>query len=111
MSASHRSISRIPLHVFQNLIHFDELGIGSDNNDPEKLRHAIISKFQRVGVKSVGDLLHMSQSTLLRSLSPLLTNGEQNNTLVYFQLSFLASYTHHILKCSFLLGNLSSTQK
>ena len=87
MSASHRSISRLPLFIFQDLIpsNNDKSQINSiinetnniiENASPDEIRHWIAKKLrQDLNVLTVGELLNLTPPTLLRSLSPLFTNG------------------------------------
>ena len=84
MSASHRSLSRLPLSVFSGLlINYDTI------DDPSLLRKDICFKLREIqhggatgtnsaaeGVTTVGQLLKLSSSALLRALDPILTNGK-----------------------------------
>lgn len=80
--ASHRSIARIPLHVFADLIvHQDD-----DPYSPSVLRDAICRKLLEAGrsmylatdqgIATVGQLLRLAPTALLRALDPLLTIGK-----------------------------------
>jgi hypothetical protein len=89
MSASKRKISRLPLHVFQDLI--TRPPDISRNDEPESLKSTICSRLKRFpvrgsgnkmgktsticSVKTIGQLLRLSKSALLLALDPILTYG------------------------------------
>lgn len=90
MSATHRSLSRIPLCVFTDL----SASHDSDLSDhPADLRDAICAKLSGYqskstvgvagsdGVISIGQLLKLSPLALARLLDPILTDGECNELL------------------------------
>lgn len=71
MSASHRSLARLPLGVFRDLTTAEE--------DPEALRRALVVKLRQASHKeavTVGGLLRTSAPALLRAVDPLLTHEE-----------------------------------
>ena len=89
MSSSNRSIARLPLHVFTELIsHRDD-----EQYAPTDLRAAISRKLEQAGrsmlnkggnsslssetISTVGQLMRLTPPSLLRALDPLLTNGEK----------------------------------
>lgn len=83
MSASQRTLARLPLQVFEQLINDPVESL----KRPEMVREAIIAKLKSFprktrngvvvqSVKSVGDFLRLSIPALLRALDPLLTYGE-----------------------------------
>lgn len=87
MSSSQRSIARLPLHIFTDLIqHRDD-----NPYTPSDLRTAICRKLvdagrsmsktspslSSEGITAVGQIMRLTSPALLRSLDPLLTNGEK----------------------------------
>ena len=77
MSASHRSLARLPLDIFTDLQH-------DQTRDAESLRCLICSRLKQAQtrqgkttepVTTVGKLLKMSPSALLRALDPILNHG------------------------------------
>jgi hypothetical protein len=84
MCTASRSLARLPLQLFENLsVEVD------DDGGAEKLRAAICTKLKsfakstRIGlvhenVQTVGALLEMPTSSVLRALDPLLTFGESD---------------------------------
>jgi hypothetical protein len=89
MSTANRSIARLPLDVFENLSGaFENQGEQQqDSESATNLRNAIVSKLRSVPKKSrsgtvvvenihtVGALLRLPKTSLLRFLDPLLTYG------------------------------------
>jgi hypothetical protein len=90
MSASHRKISRLPLHIFEDLV--TRPPVDSRKDDPESLKSVICGRLKRFPLKSmnkkngtrssmtctvktIGQLLRISQYTLLLALDPILTYG------------------------------------
>ena len=106
MSASYRSIARLPLSEFQNLIStqspISTIAIGTEegkedensHRDAEQLRNVIATKLRHVGVTTVGELLRMTSPSLLRTLSPILTHGEYC-TLYYLRPLFYSNLFHN----------------
>ena len=85
MSASHRSLSRLPLSIFDNLLHYSH---STDTKDkplipPKDLRFNICERLNashqqikgKENVTTVGQLLRMTSPALLRALDPILTQG------------------------------------
>jgi len=90
MSSSNRSIARLPLHIFTELIsHRDD-----EQYEPTDLRAAISRKLEQAGrsmvnkggnssavssetISTVGELMRLTPPSILRALDPLLTNGEK----------------------------------
>lgn len=96
MSASHRSIARLPLDIFTDL--------RPEQGDAESLRTLVCSKLkQRQGkssesVTTVGQLLKLSPPALLRTLDPVLCHGmcfDISQTLQEDCLSFIHYLLHH----------------
>ena len=94
MSSDNRSVCRLPLHIFTDLIlHRDDKPY-----TPLELRAAITRKLEQVGrsslskssnsgsvptetscmITTIGQLMRLTPPALLRALDPLLTNGEKN---------------------------------
>lgn len=87
MSAAHRSLLRLPLDVFIDLI---QERAHKDVDNPEGLRRSICSKLKKFPSRSRmnGDVVHesittvgqlltrISKLTLLKVLDPLLTYGK-----------------------------------
>jgi hypothetical protein len=97
MSAAHRSIARLPLEIYTDLIceRQDQLA-----ENPELLRDAICNKLKKFADRSsrggsrgsvsydsittVGGLLtRISKPTLLRVLDPILTYGKKQSNILY----------------------------
>lgn len=80
-----RSIARLPLHIFTNLSSHEE---GELQKSPEALRNSILKKLENAGkilkkpfphdasINTVGELMVLSHTTLLRLLDPLLISGK-----------------------------------
>ena len=92
MSAEHRSLARLPLSIFTDLINDDDKN-GSYHQHPEVLRSNICHKLHQMtncnssktqqqssssleSITTVGQLLKMTPPALLRALDPLLTHSE-----------------------------------
>ena len=81
MSATHRTLARLPLDIFADLITRPE----TCQQDAASLRDLICSKLQQAhtiqgktteSVTTVGKLLKLSSPALLRALDPVLTHGK-----------------------------------
>lgn len=70
--SAHRSLARLPLEIFECL-----QDVAGANSSAEDLRREIVAKLQQIGrregCKTVGALLRLSPTALLRALDPLLT--------------------------------------
>ena len=91
MSVAHRSIARLPLSIFENLAQCS-LPTTKDTTDkeeswtPGQLRAAMVHKLSQFStqqwyrtvyksISTVGPLLRLPVTTLVRALDPLLTYG------------------------------------
>lgn len=84
-----RSIARLPLHIFTNLSSHEEV---EHQKSPEVLRNSILKKLENAGkilkkpfsndasINTVGELMSLSHTTLLRLLDPLLISGKLQMT-------------------------------
>ena len=80
-----RSLARLPLHIFTNLSSHEE---GDHQKSPEVMRNSILKKLENAGkilkkpfphdasINTVGELMALSHTTLLRLLDPLLVSGK-----------------------------------
>ena len=92
MIASNRKLSRLPLHIFDNLLTRSAAQTDDDENAAATLKAAICSRLKRfptvtvakngsrssstASIKTVGQLLQFPKYSLMVALDPLLTYGE-----------------------------------
>lgn len=113
-NSSHRSIARIPLHVFTDLVvHRDDnphspsdlrddickkllgvsRGIASNNNNYNSSGGAPSYWTTEHGITTVGQLMRLAPTALLRALDPLLTNGKKKEG--HFLLNRINQFIKH----------------
>lgn len=119
MSSSNRAISRLPLHIFTDLVNREDFRMTA-----EELREAISLKLARVknqkgpsssgaindavhGISTVGELFRMTIPALLKALDPLLTHVEIQELL--YRIYKLCSPRHETAKAMLEASQSSST--
>lgn len=100
MTSTHRSLARLPLHIFENLQYQSQQQqqiIIDEEEATSKLRSSICTKLRqpprslrdaKEPITTVGSFLKLSLITLLQLLDPLLTYGKHNGvalSLVLFR--------------------------
>ena len=99
MSAAHRSIARLPVHIFTNLSRCDDNNHDDheEEEDPRKIKREIVHRLKKHNIRTCGEFLDVcygDPAMLMRMLdvpssSPSSPNHSSQSSLTYYECKLL----------------------